>query len=39
MTEPKRDDAELYRVFDYARNHPENWDQQWFRSENEYRRK
>lgn len=33
MTEPKRDDAELYRVFDYARNHPENWDQRYFSRE------
>lgn len=33
MTDPVRDDEELFRVFDYARNHPENWDQRHFRKE------
>ena len=35
MTDPVRDDEALFRVFDYARNHPENWDQEQWRQETE----
>lgn len=30
MRDPIRDDAELMRVFDFARNHPDNWSQKFF---------
>lgn len=35
MTDPVRDDEALFRVFDYARNHPENWNQNQWRQETE----
>ena len=33
MTDPVRDDEALFRVFDYARNHPDNWNQEIWRQE------
>lgn len=34
MNQPVRDDEELFRIFDYARNHPEEWNQNDWRQFN-----
>lgn len=31
MTDPVRDDEALFELFDYARNHPDNWNQNHWR--------